>query len=128
MFVVAPFAYIGSVFHSIRFANQIHSDRNGTEIVGITVGEMQNPRRTIPRAVKLTFWRMFVTYIASIFLIGTLVSYNDQNLLRALNSNPDASASPFVIAILNSGIRHGVVGFLNVCILIFVVSNANSNL
>lgn len=26
----------------------------GTELVGVTVGEAQNPRKTIPRAIKLT--------------------------------------------------------------------------
>lgn len=32
----------------------------GTELVGVTVGEAQNPRRNVPRAIKLTFWRILV--------------------------------------------------------------------
>lgn len=35
----------------------------GTELVGVTVGEAQNPRKVIPRAIKLTFWRIVVFYI-----------------------------------------------------------------
>ena len=40
----------------------------GTELVGVTVGEAQNPRKTIPRAIKLTFWRIMVFYVLSVFL------------------------------------------------------------
>ena len=116
----------------ISFAKSIRSDlrfnRNRMEIIGVTVGETQNPRREIPRAIKLTFWRIFVFYIVSVFLIGTLIPYNDRNLHFALSkANPDASASPFVVAILESGIGHDIVDFLNACMCIFVFSSANSN-
>ena len=37
----------------------------GTELVGITVGEAQNPRRNVPHAIKLTFWRIVIFYILS---------------------------------------------------------------
>lgn len=97
------------------------------EIVGITVGETQNPCRIIPRAIKLTFWLIVVFYIVSVFLIGTLIPYNDQDLYFAITTKSDASASLFVVAMLNSGIGHGAVGFLNACILIFIFSTANSN-
>lgn len=39
-----------------------------TELVGVTVGEAQNPRRVIPRAIKLTFWRIVVFYVLSVLL------------------------------------------------------------
>jgi len=45
----------------------------GTELVGVTVGEAQNPRRNIPRAIKLTFWRILVFYILSVFLLTMIV-------------------------------------------------------
>lgn len=32
----------------------------GTELIGVTVGEAENPRRNVPRAIKLTFWRILV--------------------------------------------------------------------
>lgn len=37
-------------------------------LVGVTVGEAQNPRRVIPRAIKLTFWRIVVFYVLSVLL------------------------------------------------------------
>lgn len=62
------------------------------------------------------------------FLIGTLVPYDDDKLSFASKLQNGASASPFVVAILNSGIGRGLAGFLNGCILVFVFSAANSDL
>jgi yeast amino acid transporter len=45
----------------------------GTELVGVTVGEAQNPRRTIPRAIKLTFYRIVFFYCISVLLLGMIV-------------------------------------------------------
>ena len=94
----------------------------------MTVGEAQNPRKVIPRAIKLTFWRILIFYVLSVFLIGTLVPFNDPQLSFANKQQTGASASPFVVAILNSGIGRGLAGFLNGCILVFVFSAANSDL
>jgi amino acid transporter len=99
----------------------------GTELVGVTVGEAANPRKVIPRAIKLTFYRILLFYIVLVFLLGMLVPYNDKKLLAANKKSNNASASPFVVAIVNSGI-HVLPGLLNGCILIFVLSAANSDL
>lgn len=56
-----------------------------------------------------------------------LVPYNSPNLAFANKASTSASASPFVVAIIESGI-HTLPGFLNGCILIFVFSAANSDL
>ncbi|KAL8967975.1 MAG: hypothetical protein Q9197_005134 [Variospora fuerteventurae] len=108
-FVTATFAYLG------------------TELVGVTVGEAQNPRRVIPRAIKLTFWRIVIFYVLSVLLIGMLVPYNSSALSFATKQTTGASASPFVVALIESGIS-GLPGFLNALILIFVFSAANSDL
>lgn len=99
----------------------------GTELVGVTVGEAQNPRRNIPRAIKLTFWRILVFYICSVFLLGLIVPYNSDQLIFATKSSTSAAASPFVVAIRIASIKT-LPGFLNGCILIFVFSAANSDL
>ncbi|EGE83765.2 hypothetical protein RJZ56_003407 [Blastomyces dermatitidis] len=99
----------------------------GTELVGVTVGEAQNPRKTIPRAIRLTFYRILFFYILSVFLLGMLVPYNSRELAFAAKSSSSAAASPFVVAIELSGIRV-LPGILNACILIFVFSAANSDL
>ena len=95
--------------------------------MGVTVGEAQNPRKVIPRAIKLTFWRILFFYVLSVLLIGTLVPYNSKRLSFATKQSTGASASPFVVAIVESGIRV-LPGFINACILIFVFSAANSDL
>ena len=99
----------------------------GTELVGVTVGEAQNPRKTIPRAIRLTFYRILFFYILSVLLVGMLVPYNSKELSFANKATATASASPFVVAIKLSGI-HALPGVLNACILIFVLSAANSDL
>ncbi|KAJ5933686.1 Dicarboxylic amino acid permease [Penicillium verhagenii] len=99
----------------------------GTELVGITVGEAQNPRRTIPRAIKLTFWRILIFYVLSVFLVGTLVPFNSKRLAFAIGATSSAAASPFVVAIELSGIPV-LSHIINACILIFAFSAANSDL
>ena len=99
----------------------------GTELVGVTVGEAQNPRKTIPRAIKLTFYRILVFYVCSILLVGMLVPFNSKELAFANKASTSAAASPFVVAITLSGIPV-LPGFLNACFLLFVVSAANSDL
>lgn len=101
----------------------------GTELVGVTVGEAQNPRKTIPRAIKLTFYRILFFYVLSVLLLGTLVPYNSPELSSATNSSNSnsAAASPFVVAIKLASIPV-LPHILNACILIFVFSAANSDL
>jgi len=99
----------------------------GTELVGVTVGEAANPRKVIPRAIKLTFYRILLFYVVLVFLLGMLVPYNDKKLLEANKLSNSARASPFVVAIENSGIKV-LPGILNGAILIFVFSAANSDL
>lgn len=100
----------------------------GTELVGVTVGEAENPRRNIPRAIRLTFYRIVFFYVLSIFLLGCIVPYNSPDLLFASGSTTStASASPFVVAIKLAGIRV-LPSIINACILLFVFSASNSDL
>ena len=97
----------------------------GTELIGVTVGEAQNPRKTIPRAIRLTFFRILFFYILSVFLLGMLVPYNSEELVFATKKSSSAAASPFVVAIKLSGIK-ALPGILNACIL-FIFSASNSD-
>jgi amino acid transporter len=96
-------------------------------LVGVTVGEAQNPRRAIPRAIKLTFYRILVFYVFLVFLLGMIVPYNSKELKTANSSKTSAAASPFVVAIQISGIKV-LPGIFNACVLLFVLSAANSDL
>ncbi|KAL2209654.1 dicarboxylic amino acid permease [Sarocladium strictum] len=100
----------------------------GTELVGVTAGEAQNPRRSIPKAIKLTFYRILLFYCLSVFLVGMIVPYNSEDLAFANSqANPSAAASPFVVAAKLAGVKV-LPHIINACILVFVFSAANSDL
>jgi amino acid transporter len=99
----------------------------GMELVGVTVGEAQNPRKVIPRAIKLTFYRILLFYVVLVFLLGMILPYDDKLLIAATGEATSAAASPFVVAIQISGIKV-LPGLLNACILVFVFSAANSGM
>lgn len=99
----------------------------GTELVGVVVGEAKNPRRNVPRAIKLTFYRIVIFYCVSVLLLGCCLAYNDASLKAAAKMSTSAAASPFVVAIKNAKIK-ALPNILNVCILMFVFSACNSDL
>jgi yeast amino acid transporter len=96
----------------------------GTELVGLAAAEADNPRKTLPRAIKQVFWRIALFYIVALTIVSLLVPYGDPRLLG--ESSTDAKASPFVIAINNAGIS-GLPSVMNVVILIAVLSVGNSS-
>ncbi|KAG8675804.1 hypothetical protein FPOAC1_001798 [Fusarium poae] len=99
----------------------------GTELVGVTVAEAQNPRKTIPHAIKLTFYRILFFYCLSVLLVGMIVPYNSEELAFATTAKAGASASPFVVAGTIAGVKV-VPHIINACICIFVFSASNSDL
>ena len=53
----------------------------------------------MPSAFRSVFWRLTFFFVAGTFCVGTVVPYNDPNLLGAISSGkPGAGASPYVIA------------------------------
>lgn len=109
MFVQATFAYLG------------------TELVGVCVGEAENPRKSVPAAVRRTFWRILIFYIGGVFLLGLIIPYNSPELLGAVKKSNSAAASPFVVAIQLANIKY-LNHILNGAILLFILSAANSDL
>lgn len=97
----------------------------GTEMVLLTGTESKNVS-SIARAAKGTFYRIAIFYVTTVVVIGCLVPYNDPRLLSA-SSSEDISASPFVIALSNTGSMGAKVShFMNAVILVAVVSVCNS--
>lgn len=92
---------------------------SGTELVGLAAAEAQNPAKALPGAIKQVFWRITLFYVVGLLLVGFLVDSTDERLLNAGNNNP--SASPFVIAASNAGLK-GYDSFMNVIILVSVLS------
>ena len=98
----------------------------GTELVGLAAAETENPRKSLPTAVKQVFWRIALFYIVSLTIVGVLVPYDDTRLVNG-GSSYDAKASPFVISIVNAGIT-GLPSVFNVVIMIAVLSVGNSSI
>lgn len=64
----------------------------GTEVVGITFGEAQNPRSAIPRAIKQTIWRIAFFYVGGVIALGMAVPYTNDLLLGATKSTTSAGS------------------------------------
>jgi amino acid transporter len=78
------------------------TDNAYSQVVAIAGAETQNPRKIIPNALRMTFFRVLVFYVLSIFVVGLLVPYNDENLGISTGT---AEQSPFVIAFQRAGIK-----------------------
>ena len=72
------------------------------QVVALAGAETRNPRVIIPNAIRMTFWRVVIFYVISIFIVGMLVPYNDENLGISTGT---AQQSPFVIAFQRAGIK-----------------------
>ncbi|KAL4998545.1 amino acid permease/ SLC12A domain-containing protein [Aspergillus recurvatus] len=90
----------------------------GPDMPALAAGEIQNPRYTIPRVVKMTFWRIVGFYIIGTLAVGTICNPNDPRLIGAINDGSAGSAaSPWVIGIENLGIR-GLPDLINALIML----------
>ncbi|OZG69698.1 aromatic amino acid transporter [Bifidobacterium eulemuris] len=89
----------------------------GTELIGITAGETENPRVTIPKATNGIVWRILVFYIVALGVIMAVVPWN----------TIDGQTSPFVQIFDSVGI-HAAAGILNFVCLTAVMSVYNSGL
>lgn len=99
----------------------------GTELAAVTAGEAKNPRKTLPAAIRSTFYRILFFYILLILLVSTIVPADSPLLVSASKGKSTAAASPFVIAIQVAGIK-ALPGILNGCFLVFTYSAAQSDL
>ncbi|MDR0199467.1 MAG: amino acid permease [Streptococcaceae bacterium] len=99
----------------------------GTEIVGVTAGESENPEKAVPKAIGQVFWRILLFYFVSIFIIGALIYYTNPHLLGAANAdlNKAVSWSPFTLVFEKAGFA-AAASVMNAVILTSVMSAANS--
>ncbi len=98
----------------------------GTEMVGVAAGESKDPQKTIPVAIKQIFWRILLFYIVCIFIIGTLIAYNDPRLLQAATSE-DIALSPFTLLYEKAGFAFAA-SLMNAVILTAILSAGNSGM
>ncbi len=96
----------------------------GSELVGIAAGEAENPKSSIPRAIKQVFWRILLFYVLTMFVISCVIPYTD---VRLLNTSNSVSLSPFTLLFSHIGLSHAA-SLMNVVILIAVLSACNADL
>lgn len=103
---------IGAILMTILAVNFAFS---GTEVIGVAVGETKNPQEAMPKAINATLWRLVVFFIGTVFIISTLLPYDDAK----------TSASPFVAVLDKIGIPFAgdIMNFI-IIIAIFSVSNS----
>ncbi|AJC48644.1 amino acid permease [Allofrancisella guangzhouensis] len=100
----------------------------GSELVGVTAGEAKDPKTSVPKAIKQTFWRLVIFYIFAVVIISFLIPYNDPNLVSAASeSHNDISMSPFTIVFEGVGLSSAAT-IMNVVILTAILSACNSSM
>ncbi|MCS4485357.1 amino acid permease [Staphylococcus americanisciuri] len=96
----------------------------GTEVVAVAAGESDNPRKSMPRAIKQVFWRILLFYVLSIAVISGILAYTDPTLL---NKDSSITQSPFTIVFDKVGIAFAA-SVINAVILTTLLSAANSGI
>ncbi|MCU1644685.1 MAG: Aromatic amino acid transport protein [Nocardia sp.] len=87
----------------------------GTEIVTVAAAESKEPGKAVASATNNVLWRVGLFYVASIFLVVTILPWNDAQVLK----------SPFVTALDHMGVpAAGTI--MEVVILTAVLSVLNS--
>ncbi|MBP0726099.1 amino acid permease [Bacillus sp. RG28] len=89
----------------------------GTELLGITAGESENPERDIPKATKNIIFRVLLFYVTSIVIVSAMVPWRKAGLVE----------SPFVMMFDKVGIPYAA-DIMNFVILTAVLSVGNSGL
>ena len=99
----------------------------GTEGVGLAAAETEDPGKNVPRAIKTVFWRILLFYIGSIFVVGTLISFTDPNLMHGDEGH--IALSPFTMVFQHLP-RFGYYAsnIMNAVILSAVLSCGNSSM
>lgn len=89
----------------------------GVELIGVTAGEAENPKKTIPSAINKVFWRILIFYIGALTVIMCLFPWNEIG----------THGSPFVLTFEKIGI-HTAAGIINFVVLTAALSSCNSGI
>ncbi|MDQ1010777.1 GABA permease [Streptomyces sp. V4I23] len=90
----------------------------GSEIVTLAAGESEDPRRAVTKATNSVIWRIAVFYLGSIFVVLTLLPWNDKSITEK---------GSYVAALDSIGIP-AAGQIMNVIVLTAVLSCLNSGL
>lgn len=92
------------------------------ELLIVCSTEMKNPRRNLPKAANIYFFRLMFFYVGTIFAIGLICPFSDA---RLTDGGVGAKASAFTVGIQNAGIKV-LPSIMNAVIITSAWSSGNS--
>ncbi|MDP9885604.1 L-asparagine permease [Sinomonas atrocyanea] len=105
------------LFVMILVLNAVIFAYNAIELVGITAGEMEDPQREVPRAIRAVVLRIVVFYVGSVLLLAMLLPSGQYK----------AGVSPFVTVFDQLGV--GWIGdVMNLVVITAALSSSNTGL
>ena len=93
------------------------SRSGGTELIGITAGEADDPKKSIPQAIKQVMWRILIFYIGALTVMMIIFPWNQVGM----------EGSPFVTIFSKLGIGSAA-NILNFVVLTAAISVYNSGI
>jgi AAT family amino acid transporter len=91
----------------------------GIEIIGVTAGEVDQPTKTVPRAMRTVTVRLILCYVLSITVMLAMTPWD--------RMSSGLTGSPFVFAFRSVGIPYAA-GVMNLVVIAAALSSANTNL
>src|SRR5271170_1686447 len=91
----------------------------GVEVVAVTAGEAQNPRESVPRAMRTIVFRLVVFYVLAIGIMLAITPWN--------HSGSGLTGSPFVRALSSVGIPFAA-SIMNLVVITAALSSCNTDL
>ena len=89
----------------------------GIEMIGLSAGEAENPRKTIPMAIDSLAWRILIFYLGAIFVILAIFPWNQVG----------QQGSPFVVMFERIGLREAA-GLINFVVITAALSSCNAGI
>ncbi|MBN6187854.1 amino acid permease [Aneurinibacillus sp. BA2021] len=89
----------------------------GIEMIGVTAGEVKNPKKSLARAIDTVFWRILIFYVGALFIILSIYPWNGL----------EGTGSPFVLTFDRLGIPYAA-GIINFVVLTAALSSCNSGI
>jgi L-asparagine transporter-like permease len=92
---------------------------NGIEVIAVTSGEAEDPRRAIPAALRTMVYRLFLFYILALLVIVTTTPWTATGVKVV-------AQSPFVKVFSIAGVRDAA-GIMNFVVISAALSSMNTN-
>ncbi|MGG0187191.1 amino acid permease [Bacillus rhizoplanae] len=89
----------------------------GVELIGVTAGEAENPKKTLSKAIDNVFWRILIFYVGALFVMMAIYPWNEFG----------EKGSPFVLTFEQIGIAKAA-GIINFVVLTAALSSCNGGL